>query len=110
MENYKLGSLVGKGVFGDVYVAIDRRSNKRVAVKKVSKNKIPDMSEMERVLQEFSILVTLNNRNVIKLMEVVSDAQGIGLVMEFAGVYIFTVATSHAFLSLLTRTVYASSH
>ena len=85
MERYKLGHLLGKGAFGDVFLATDRKTNRKVALKKLSKSVIPDLAEMERSMQEFSILVSLGHKNVIQLIEVVSDAQSIGIVMEFAG-------------------------
>jgi len=92
MERYKLGHLLGKGAFGDVFLATDRKTNRKVAMKKLSKSVIPDLAEMERSMQEFSILVSLGHKNVIQLIEVVSDAQSIGIVMEFAGASCFYYA------------------
>lgn len=89
MERYKLGHLLGKGAFGDVFLATDRKTNRKVAIKKLAKGVIQDLAEMERSMQEFSILVSLGHKNVIQLIEVVSDAQSIGIVMEFAGAWCY---------------------
>ena len=85
MDEYIIRRPLGHGAFGEVFLATDRRTNRKVAIKKLSKALIPNVSELDRAMQELSILSSLNHSNVIKLLEVVSDSASVGLVMEYAG-------------------------
>ena len=85
MQEYTIRRLIGQGAFGEVFLATDRRSNRKVAIKKLSKALLPTVAELDRAMQELSILSSLNHANVIKLLEVVSDDVSVGLVMEYAG-------------------------
>jgi serine/threonine protein kinase len=85
MQEYVVRRLIGEGAFGEVYLATDRRNGRKVAIKKLAKALIPNVAELDRAMQELSILSSLNHANVIKLLEVVSDTVSVGLVMEYAG-------------------------
>lgn len=57
----------------------------QVAVKMIQKGSISDIAEVERVSREFFILTSLDHKNVIRLYEVLQDADKLYLIMEFAG-------------------------
>ena len=82
--NYKVGKLLGIGAFGEVRVCIGIHSNKSFAIKMISKGKINDIVEAERVSREFFILTSLQHKNVIELHDVLQDKQRLFLIMELA--------------------------
>jgi serine/threonine protein kinase len=84
MRAYKLGPVVGRGAFGEVVSATDKRSGATVAVKKLSLPIIASVLDAGRMFAEVNILTALEHRNVIKLHEVHADATMMYLVMEFA--------------------------
>ena len=82
--NYKVGKLLGIGAFGEVRMCIDIHSSKSFAIKMISKRKINDIDEAERVSREFFILTSLQHKNVIELHDVLQDKQRLFLIMELA--------------------------
>ena len=54
--NYLLGRDLGKGTFGKVKVGTHVLSGEKVAVKILEKDKILDVSDVERVAREIHIL------------------------------------------------------
>jgi serine/threonine protein kinase len=83
LRGYKLGRVLGAGAYGQVRKAWDSRGRK-VAIKIISRVAVLDVSSVERVSQEFFILTSLEHKNVVRFIEVLSDASKIYLIMEFA--------------------------
>ena len=54
--NYKLGRDLGKGTFGKVKVGTHLLTGEKVAIKVLEKDKIIDVSDVERVAREIHIL------------------------------------------------------
>jgi serine/threonine protein kinase len=84
MEAYKVGAVIGSGSYGEVRLAVEKASGKKCAVKTLQKSQIADVSEVERVSQEFFILTSLDHRNVIRLYEVTQDDAHLYIVQEYA--------------------------
>ena len=81
---YEIKQQIGKGSFGNVFLARQKLTNKFVAFKAISKDFIDGHSSREKVMKEINILKTLNNNKfVIKLFEVFEDQDAIYLVFEF---------------------------
>ena len=84
---FSKGSKLGEGTYGSVYMATDKASGQRVALKRV---KLSD-SGFDREgmpitsLREISLLRRLSHRNVVELLEVVvgNRADAVFLVFEF---------------------------
>jgi serine/threonine protein kinase len=60
-SNYKILSLVGKGQFGKVFVAIERQSGNLVALKELNQKQLSTSS----FLRELHFLVTLDHFNIV---------------------------------------------
>lgn len=55
-----------------------------MAVKVLEKERIVDVTDMERITREIHILKLLNHPNIIRLFEVIDTQKHIYLIMEFA--------------------------
>ncbi len=83
---YASEELVGQGAMGAVYRAVDQLSGRTVALKQLKPqviNTAPDV--IERFVREGEALRQLNHPNIVKLYDVLHDAEIWYLVMEFVG-------------------------
>ena len=55
MENFELGSKIGKGKYGDVYVARETQTNFIVALKVLNKTTIRNLKAQKQVVREIKI-------------------------------------------------------
>ena len=64
LKNY-LGRDLGKGTFGKVKVGTHNLTGEKVAVKILEKDKIADVSDVERVAREIHILKIVRHPHVV---------------------------------------------
>ncbi|CAH0550649.1 unnamed protein product [Brassicogethes aeneus] len=81
MNNFKLLGRAGEGAHGFVYKALDLRTNKIVAIKKIGIN--PDTGIPKNTMREICALKALKSEHIVKLFEVTAMGCAVVLVMEF---------------------------
>ncbi|KAG9443050.1 hypothetical protein H6P81_018904 [Aristolochia fimbriata] len=82
-KKYSLGKLLGHGQFGYTFVATDRASGERVAVKRIEKNKMILPIAVEDVKREVKILQALaGHENVVQFYDAFEDDSYVFIVME----------------------------
>lgn len=69
--NSYLGRDLGKGTFGKVKVGTHILTGEKVAVKILEKDKIADVSDVERVAREIHILKIVRHPHVVQLYEII---------------------------------------
>ncbi|KAJ3110352.1 hypothetical protein HK100_003071, partial [Physocladia obscura] len=92
-ENYKLGEILGDGAFGFVISAISLKDEIEVAVKFISRNKIPRelwvkdvTSPLKEIPIEISILQQIKHPNIIRYINhIVESTKYILLITELHG-------------------------
>jgi len=68
--HYVIEKVVGKGSYGQVAKAIDLRSNKVVAIKRIQ-GVFKDATNCLRVLREIKLLHMLDHSNITNLLDVI---------------------------------------
>ncbi|KAM3394491.1 calcium-dependent protein kinase 28 isoform X1 [Capsicum galapagoense] len=82
-KRYTIGKLLGHGQFGYTYVATDKSSGDRVAVKRIEKNKMVLPIAVEDVKREVKILKALaGHENVVQFYNSFEDENYVYIVME----------------------------
>ncbi|CAN4116755.1 unnamed protein product [Withania somnifera] len=82
-KRYTIGKLLGHGQFGYTYVATDKSSGDRVAVKRIEKNKMILPIAVEDVKREVKILKALaGHENVVQFYNSFEDDNYVYIVME----------------------------
>ena len=84
-EKYEILQVIGKGAYGIVWKAIDKRTKESVALKKVFEA-FQNETDAQRTFREVVILLNLkNHENIIKIIDVIKaeNKKDIYLVFEF---------------------------
>lgn len=85
LKYYKVVKILGKGSFGKVYLALQRLTNRLVAIKCLDKETIKEDSAKLKVQQEVIIMKNISSSNqVIRLLEVFENSNYVFFVMEYA--------------------------
>lgn len=71
---------LGAGGFGTVWLAMDTQLNRTVAVKMAH---APDAETEERMLREARALAAVRHPNCVRVYDIVSESDGLGIVMEY---------------------------
>ncbi|XP_037071802.1 5'-AMP-activated protein kinase catalytic subunit alpha-2-like isoform X1 [Pollicipes pollicipes] len=81
--NYILGDTIGKGTFGKVKFAVHQKTQNRVAVKILNREKIKNLDVAGKIKREIQNLKLFRHPHIIKLYQVISTPTDIFMVMEF---------------------------
>ncbi|KAH0923202.1 hypothetical protein HID58_023220 [Brassica napus] len=82
-NRYTIGKLLGHGQFGYTYVATDKKTGDRVAVKKIDKAKMTIPIAVEDVKREVKILQALTgHENVVRFYNAFEDKNSVYIAME----------------------------
>ncbi|KAL4500674.1 hypothetical protein ABPG72_003098 [Tetrahymena utriculariae] len=85
LDTFEMGAKIGTGSYAVVNLAIDKRSNQKVAIKVYEKEKLQDPHKMKNVKREVQILTHISHFNIIKLYYVIDAPTTLNLVMEYIG-------------------------
>jgi 5'-AMP-activated protein kinase catalytic alpha subunit len=81
---YSLDQPIGEGTFGKVRLATHVLTGEQVAVKVLEKDRISDVSDVERVAREIHILKIIRHPNLIQLYEIVETNRQLYIFTEYA--------------------------
>ncbi|QUQ67207.1 serine/threonine-protein kinase [Kutzneria sp. CA-103260] len=80
---YRLGEKVGAGGNAVVWLGVDTKLNRRVALKRASASEESGSARTRRLRREAEILAGLNHPNIVTLLDVEPDGDSVWLVMEY---------------------------
>ncbi|MGK5678076.1 protein kinase domain-containing protein [Actinoplanes sp. URMC 104] len=81
-SSYVLQRPIGQGATGTVWLALDRTSGESVAVKLLHESLLRQPRLVTRFVQERTILRMLRHRNVVRVRDLFSVGETLGLVMD----------------------------
>lgn len=84
-DHYKVGSRVGQGAYAAVRVAVQIKTNRKVAIKIYEKSKIRDLQRRKGVRREVKLLQKLNHVNIAKILDTVESNNHINIILEYVG-------------------------
>lgn len=95
--NYTVEKTIGEGTFGKVKLGKHILTSERVAIKILEKERITDVSDVERVSREMHILKLIRHPNIIQLYEIIETPKFLYLIMEYAsGGELFDYIVKHS--------------
>jgi hypothetical protein len=84
IEDFEVGKPLGRGKFGRVYIARERRSEFIVALKAIDKKYLLKSGLEHQLRREIEIQTHLDHENILKLYGCFWDEKRIYLILEFA--------------------------
>ena len=79
-----VGKPIGEGTFGKVRLGTHILTGEKVAVKILEKNRITDVSDVERVAREIHILKIIRHPHIVQLYEIIETSKQLYILTEYA--------------------------
>lgn len=83
-EDFEFGAKLGKGKFGNVYLAREKSTNFIVAIKVLNKNTIRSLKAQKQVIREIKNQSFLKHKNILQLYGVFHDKDNVYMILEYA--------------------------
>lgn len=84
MSDFEVGRPLGKGKFGNVYLAREAKSKYIVALKVLFKSQLIKNNVQHQLRREIEIQAHLKHQNILRLFGYFHDATRIYLILEYA--------------------------
>ncbi|HEX5081682.1 MAG TPA: protein kinase [Blastocatellia bacterium] len=81
--HYRLISLLGRGGMGDVYLAVDMKLGREIALKLLPAEFAGDAERVKRFEREARIVSALNHPNILTVYEIGRDGESLFIATEF---------------------------
>jgi len=82
-DDFEVKNLIGKGGFGQVYLAIHKPTNRVMALKQMNKQLIKDKGKIEHIKNERRILIKGKSPYLVRLHYAFRDEESLYLAMEY---------------------------
>ena len=83
LSDYTINSTLGKGTFSTVKLATNKRTNEKIAIKILEKNKIKTTRDFNRINREINIAKNINHLNIVQFLEIKEDLDKYYILMEY---------------------------
>lgn len=84
LADFDIGRPLGKGKFGNVYLAREKKSKYIVALKVLFKNMIQSLNNEHQVRREIEIQTHLRHPNILRMYGYFHDEHRVYLILEYA--------------------------
>jgi serine/threonine protein kinase len=84
LRDFEIGKPLGKGKFGCVYLAREKRTKYIVAIKVLHKNQLVKAGVEHQLRREVEIQSNLRHKNILRLYGMFFDAKRIYLILEYS--------------------------
>merc|ERR1719498_1123993 len=84
LKDFEIGRPLGRGKFGDVYLARERKSKFILAIKAIKKSQLLKAGVEHQLRREIEIQSHLRHRNILRMYGYFWDEKRIYIILEFA--------------------------
>jgi serine/threonine protein kinase len=84
IDDFELGKPLGRGRFGEVWLAREKQSGLITAIKLIRKNKITETNCIKQIRREIEIHQHLKHENILRMYGYFVDSENIYLILEYA--------------------------
>jgi len=82
-KDFDIGVILGKGKFGEVFLARHSPTGCIVALKKIPKAKLIEYNIVEQFIKEIKLHNSMNHPNIVKFYGVLEERESFYLVLEY---------------------------
>ena len=79
---YIINEEIGNGKFSKVYLGKEKKTNRKVAIKRINKKKLTE-NDLDLLKTEIDILRICQHPNIIKLYKIIETPSNLDLIMEY---------------------------
>ena len=83
IDDYLIKETLGKGTFSTVKLGVHIKTNQKVAIKILNKQKIKAKEDLIRIKREFKILSMMDHPNIIKTYKISENSKNYYIIMEY---------------------------
>ena len=83
VEHYRIESVLGRGGMGQVFRAVHEITGQQAALKMLHREKIDDVGQRERFVNEARVLARLDHPNLVPLLGYIEEDNGVFIVLPF---------------------------
>ena len=83
LDDFSLDKCLGKGAFGEVYLATKKGTNKLFATKKIERNSVENDEMIQYFINEVQILKELDHPNIAKFEDIKKTKNHYYIIMEY---------------------------
>ncbi len=83
IREYRIDRMLGEGGMGEVYLAVDENTDRRVAIKVVAPELMRDQGVRRRFLEEARVMASLEHPHIVTLLAFFEEGGRFFLVMQF---------------------------
>lgn len=84
LSDFEIGRPLGKGKFGNVYLAREKRSRYIIALKVLFKKELQRANVEHQLRREIEIQTHLRHRNILRMFGYFHDESRVYLILEYA--------------------------
>jgi aurora kinase, other len=107
LSDFEIGKPLGRGKFGDVYLARERKSKFIVAIKAIKKKQLLKAGVEHQLRREIEIQTHLRQKNILRMYGYFFDEKRIYIILEFApGGELYKQLTARGHFSEITTARY----
>ena len=81
LQDYDIKSRIGKGAYGEVYLALKRKTSEYIALKKISKMNLHVKNQVGTAEKEKDVLIDISSQWLVNLLYVFQDSENIYFAM-----------------------------
>lgn len=82
-RNYSIIMSLGQGAFGEVQLAIEKRSGKRYAIKRISRSVCQENNSKNHIANEIKILSSVNSQFTIRMEDLFENDDAVFIILEY---------------------------
>lgn len=83
LNHYSINSILGEGGMATVYLAVDERFKKQVAIKVLRKEFVHNSNIRKRFLAEARSMFDMSHKNVVKVLDLIDAGDIVAFIMEY---------------------------
>lgn len=95
LRKFEIGQIIGKGAYGIVWKAMDKKTHRTVALKKIF-DAFQNMTDAQRTFREIMLLFSIKHENIIRLLDVIKAANDVDIYLVFESMETDLHAVIHA--------------
>ena len=81
--SWQKGDILGKGAYGKVYLGMNKRNGKMIAVKQVRLSDSETKAQLKNIMNEIELMKHLKHQNIVEFLGMDKSATRLNILLEY---------------------------